>query len=97
VLTSGGGPLDYWFSANGAGGTTITTDTGVTYGGDYFVNPDPNGANPPASNFSYLGDNGVNFQVTGDSGSVVPEPSSISLVLIGVAGGLYYFRRRLTA
>jgi hypothetical protein len=44
-----------------------------------------------------VGDNGVNFQVTGDSSSVVPEPSSISLLVIGMAGGLYLFRRRLTA
>jgi hypothetical protein len=97
VLTSGGVPLDYWFGSNGAGGTTITTDTGVTYGGDYFVNPVIDGANPPASGFSYLGDNGVNFQVTGDSASTVPEPGSISMVLIGIAGGLFLFRRRLTA
>jgi hypothetical protein len=97
VLTSSATPLDYWFGSNGAGGTTITTDTGVTYGGDYFVVLFLNGANPPASNFTYVGDNGVNFQVTGDSASTVPEPGSISLVLIGMAGGLYLFRRRLTA
>jgi hypothetical protein len=90
----------YWFAPyEGQGGATAT-DTGVTYNGDYLSSDNLYGypmddANPPASTWFYAGDRGLNFEVTGDS--TVPEPSSISLVLIGMAGGLYLFRRRLTA
>jgi hypothetical protein len=101
VLANGDNVNDYyWLSPNGAGGTTITTDSGVTFEGDYFAASvgSVNGANPPASVFgASFGDNGLNFQVTGDSGSVVPEPSSISLLLIGMAGGMCLLGRKLTA
>jgi len=100
VLGNGNIGVDYWFGPDGSGGggTTITTDSGVTFNGDYFSRygfNTLNASNPPASSYSDFGDWGLNFQVTGDS--TIPEPSSISLVLIGMASGLYLLRRRLTA
>jgi hypothetical protein len=100
VLTNGDGDLYYWLSPNGAGGTSITTGTGVTYNGDY-LSTSPfntiNGANPPASTWTYYGDNGLNFQVTGDPASVVPEPSSSLLLASGLAGFAGIVRRKLRA
>lgn len=98
VLTPGDGQNYYWFGTNGAGGTTVTTAPSVTYDGDdisggFFGTI--NGANPPASTWTYFGDNGMNFQVTGAPASaIVPEPNSLSLLLVGLAFGLCLLGRR---
>jgi hypothetical protein len=85
---------------SGIGPHTITTASGVTYNDDYeadFYSTGVDELNPPDSPFQAEGDLGLNFQVTGDTVSPVPEPSSIGLVLIGMAGGLCFFGRRLAA
>jgi hypothetical protein len=98
--------IAYWFGSED--GTAITTDSGVTFDGDYFSDyffPGTldaiNETNPPASSFTFFGepvDAGLNFDVTGDPASVIPEPSSFLLLASGLAGlaGMVKHKRRRT-
>jgi len=77
---------------------SITTAPGVT-GGNELVANGPSPVYPPAQTFVSSG-GFVVFSVTGDpagGGSGVPEPSSLSMLGLGVLGLLGFARRRSQA
>lgn len=86
--------IAYWFGSQN--GTTITTDSGVTFDGDNFADyffpgilDSIDQANPPASSFTFFGqpvDAGLSFDVSGERASLTPEPSSLLLLASGLAG-----------
>lgn len=82
------------------GGATITTDGGVTFGGEGFddtgQSSPTNQANPPASVF-VAQDLGLMFQVTGDAVSATPEPGSVGLMLVAGLAGFGLWKRRRSA
>ena len=87
-LTIGGG-TNYWSAWYGTDQPIVTTDTSVTYNGNFYVyNPDPYS---PASPYVPTPSITPIFSITG---TVVPEPTSPTLVGLTVSAFLLFRRPR---
>ena len=83
-----GGGMNYWSTWDCTDQPIVTTDTSVTYNGDFYVyNPDPSYA--PASPYVPTPSITPIFSITG---TVVPEPASLALV--GLTVSVFLLSRR---
>jgi hypothetical protein len=89
VLSS---PDALWYGNQSA--PSPTTAAGVTFNGQGVANDTTSGAKPPGNTFTANTNDSLFADVTG---TAVPEPGSIGLVLAGGLAGLWLWKRSLPA